>query len=120
MTLSSPVAPGSRPRRHTYSADFKASVVAACRQPGVSMAAIALAHQLDANVLRRWVKQQEARSVAPASAARPPALVPVAVRDVPEADAIRCEIRHRQAVIQVTWPVSQAAACAQWLRELLP
>jgi transposase-like protein len=34
---------GGRKRRR-HSAEFKAKVVAACRQPGVSMAAVALAH----------------------------------------------------------------------------
>lgn len=44
-------------RRRTYSEDFKASVVTACLQPGVSIAGVALANGLNANLLRRWVKE---------------------------------------------------------------
>ena len=36
--------------------DHYTQVVAACLQPGVSMAAVALANGLNANLLRRWVK----------------------------------------------------------------
>lgn len=43
-------------RRHArYSDDFKRKVVAACLEPGVSKAAIALANGLNANMLRRLV-----------------------------------------------------------------
>ncbi|WP_096721892.1 transposase [Paraburkholderia acidicola] len=42
-------------RRRRYSVEFKAHVVAACQGPGVSLAAIAFLHKLNANLLRRWV-----------------------------------------------------------------
>ena len=114
-----------RPRQ-SYSKSFKAELVAACQQPGASVAAIAMANQLNANLLRRWIKLHVARQAVQTSGSKAlvkpaPALGPVAVQ--PEAEVavgdFRCEIRHRQAVIQVTWPVDQASACAQWLRELL-
>lgn len=38
---------------------FKARVVAACRQSGVSIASVALAHGLSANLLRRWVVETD-------------------------------------------------------------
>lgn len=40
-------------RRH--SAEFKARVIELARQPGTSVAAVALANGLNANMLRRWV-----------------------------------------------------------------
>ena len=40
-----------RPRR--YSATFKAEVVAACLQPGVSTTAIALAYRINPNLVRK-------------------------------------------------------------------
>ena len=52
-------APVGRRRRRRYSVEFKAQVVAACQGPGVSLAAIALHHKLNANLLRRWVEQAE-------------------------------------------------------------
>lgn len=43
--------------RSTYSKAGKRALVELCRQPGASVAAIALAHRINANLLRRWVKR---------------------------------------------------------------
>lgn len=121
-------APRGRQRR-TYSEDFKAQVVDACFQPGVSIAGVALANGLNANLLRRWVRESAEQKPqvdgsgadADLGAPPPPTLVPVAV-SVPEVEPtgdIKIEIHRPQAVFEITWPVSQAASCAQWLRELL-
>ena len=53
----SPVA-GRSWRRH--SAEFKARVIELARQPGTSMAAVALANGLNAKMLRRWVHEATA------------------------------------------------------------
>lgn len=42
-----------------HSDEFKADAVAACAQPGMLMAAVAMAHGIDANRLRRWVHEAE-------------------------------------------------------------
>jgi transposase len=46
-------------RRRRHSAAFKAKAVRACMHPGVSIAAVALHYQLNANLLRRWVADHE-------------------------------------------------------------
>jgi len=46
-----------RRTKRTYSADTKAELLAACRAPGASIAAIASAHGMNANVLHRWLKE---------------------------------------------------------------
>lgn len=126
------VAPAPRRnRRHTP--EFKARVIAACLEPGVSIAAVALANGLNANFLRNWVKayrdQQQSEvttGVASGSGGGPgncaaPSLVPVTV--TPSGDeasgVIELEIRRPQTVIAIRWPTSEASACAQWLRDLL-
>lgn len=43
------------PIRRTHSPEFKASVLAACRQPGASIAAVALAHGINTNVVHKWL-----------------------------------------------------------------
>ena len=48
-------APASR-RNRRHAPEFKARVIAACLQPGVSIAAAALANGLNVNFLRSWVK----------------------------------------------------------------
>ena len=122
----------SRGRRR-HSAEYKAQVVAACLQPGISIAAVAMANQLNANLLRSWVNAyREQRMVGvPASInrdrslesanARSPTLVPVTLQttDTPPSGTIQIEIRRQETVFQITWPASQATVCAQWLREVL-
>lgn len=47
-------------RRRRHSDEFKARAVEACRQPGVSLASIALANDgLNANPLPHWVFERE-------------------------------------------------------------
>jgi transposase len=123
-TISDEVAPGRR-RRRTHSAEFKTRVVAACRAPGVSIAAVAMANGINANLARRWVLDVERRGHAgtPDQVGRNvvakgfvPAQIPAA-QSVP-AD-IRIELRRGATVINVSWPSDAASACAAWIRELL-
>lgn len=48
-----------RHRRRRHGDEFKASAVTACMQPGVSIAAVAMTHGINANLLRRWVNDAE-------------------------------------------------------------
>jgi transposase len=119
-----------RRRRRQYSKEFKARAVADCQGQGVSIAAIALYHQLNANLLRRWVEQAEgrtevrgpskSRSVQPAPVASFVA-VPLATSgpSVSAGTEIRVEVRRGEQVISISWPSSEASACARWLGELL-
>ena len=120
-----------RRRRRTHSAEFKAKVVLACRQPGVSIAAVALANGLNANLLRRWVVTEEqtpsVRSMKTAQAALPRSsvenrtFIPIQLERsaVTTAQAITIELRRGATVVKVDWPLAAAAECAGWLRELL-
>ena len=115
--------------RRRHAEEFKRQVIAACLQPGISIAAVALANGLNANLLRRWVKDhRDAQQVSDsteianqAEALRPATLVPVTVSapEVEPAGEIKIAIHRDQALVEVTWPASQAAICAQWLREIL-
>lgn len=131
--MNTPILAPPAPRRlRKHSPEFKAQVIAACLQPGVSIAAVALANQLNANFLRSWVKahRDQQGACVPANpvvdrrnestSARPPTLVPATLRaDAAMSGDIQIEIRRQQTVVQITWPTSQATACAQWLREIL-
>ena len=122
---------GDRRRRRQHSAEFKARVVAACRRPGVSIAAVALEHRLNANLLRRWVVAAErtravaapvSRTVAlPSAVATNPAFVPVELQSsrVVAAQEIVIELRRGPTVVKMSWPLAAAAACGAWLGELL-
>ncbi|MBV8047885.1 MAG: transposase [Paludibacterium sp.] len=119
-----------RPRRR-YTPQFKAQIVAACRQPGVSVTAIALENRINPNLLRRWVREYadlpaepSAPTVLPAprQALPPPqaSFVPVQVAPpIATAEPIRIELRRGEVVLNLAWPATQAEACVYWLRELL-
>ena len=113
----------ARRRRRRYSAEFKADAVAACQQPGISMASVALSRGLNANLLRRWVVEAEQTGSVRLSPRRVPlesssGFVPVPLASPPAEPAIRIELRSNSGVIIVQWPVSAASECAVLLREL--
>jgi transposase-like protein len=120
---------GGRIRRRRHSEEFKTQVVAACRQPGVSIAAVALANGLNANLLRRWVAHSETHGartvpgVAPVVAANGVVpFVPLTVREDEGRGAersIRIELQRGAARVQVHWPLAAAAECTAWLRAWL-
>lgn len=135
-------------KRRTHDAQFKAVVLAACREPGASVAAVAQAHGVNANLVRQWLVGRgtkrcgveqvgaanasgapSAASVIDASAALPfiPVQLPVPQRApaaaLPERpgqddEAIHIELTRTGAKLVVRWPAAQAAACASWLGEL--
>ena len=119
-----------RQRRRKHSAEFKAKVISACRRPGVSISAVALAHRLNANLLRRWVVAAEqapaAKPLAPVRAAPARSMVdsrtciPIqGESSVVTSQQITIELRRGTTVVKVGWPLAAAAECAAWLRELL-
>lgn len=123
-------APMRRGRRR-YTEEFKKQAIEACLQPGVSMASIALANGLNANLLRRWVTERQEETAGgviladqqPLAVAEPtaPGLVPITVAMpgmVPSGE-IKIEIHRSQTLISITWPVAQSTFCAEWLRDLL-
>jgi transposase len=115
----SPISDGRR-RRRLHSDEFKADAVAACMQPGVSMAAVAMSRGVNANLLRRWVRLAESQPESPLPAP-PPAFMPVQLPPPAPAPCgdIRVELRRGATTIAVAWPTAAAAECAAWMRELL-
>lgn len=130
-----------RRTHRTYTPQFKADLVAACLQPGASIAALALQHGMNANVLHRWCKEHHqghhrlnvgdtAADVRPQTT---PAFIPIdlsttapsCASEQPLAAApamaygIRIECQRQGVSVTVHWPVHAAAQCAQMLRELL-
>ena len=47
----------ARRTHRTYTPEFKAQLVAACLKPGASIAALARANGMNANVLHRWLQE---------------------------------------------------------------
>lgn len=66
-----------RDGRRRYAPASKARLVAACLEPGVSVSRLALEHGVNANLLRKWIKQRtETQSLPPSSSA---AFIPVQI-----------------------------------------
>ena len=117
----------SRRRRH-HPEEFKQAMIEACCEPGASVAGIAMANGVNANQLRRWMRE---RGIEPPTRRLPtplleaaPAIAPEFVQ-LPIAPAepgsrdIRIEIRQGNAAIKVDWPVQASGDCAAWLRDWL-
>jgi transposase-like protein len=105
-------------RRRQHAPEFKRGLVALCR-PGVSISAVALAHGVNANLLRRWINQCRNELVAAPVASQPSKLVAVQV-DLPAQvppgdDAIEIGIEKNNARISIRWPGNQAQAFGLWL-----
>jgi transposase len=101
-------------------------VVQACQGPGVSIASVALANGMNANLLRRWVNERERskalQSVMTRSRVQKVAeqFVPVAVaRPGDELEPIRIEIRKGSVSIAMNLPAALAKESGAVLRELL-
>lgn len=72
----------NRSNRRVHSSEFKAQVLDECRQPDASVAAVAIGHGLNPNVVRKWLAGQNLKRMAsemPAPTQRVPPLqfVPV-------------------------------------------
>ena len=116
-----------RRRRRRHSAEFRAEAVRACQQPGVSVAAIALARGLNANLLRRWVLRAERGTLLVPSRSSAPSVpvensggfLPVGISASAAEAAIRIEVRRGSSTVNIQWPASAAGECALLLRELM-
>lgn len=137
-----------RRRRRTYTAQFKAELVAQCMDPTVSQAAVAIEHDMNPNVLRRWVIEHErlglheldtpigddrvgaAREPAswlpfvPVQTSRPAAPVtvpePAPQRSTGSSSAtIQVELAASGLSMTIHWPAAEHRALAQWARQVL-
>lgn len=128
--------------RRKHSDEFKAQVMAACRQPGVSVAGVARVHQLNANLVSIWLRQDRDRRAQAHDTAgtltdvnhRPVAvgaqqfvalhMATVAQNVLPDTNSssqvICVEWQRGDAKVTVSWPCSAAGDCAAWLKSLLP
>lgn len=117
-----------RVARRKHSAQFRAEVLQACRQPGASVAAIALRNGLNANVVYRWLREDgqclDAGAGSHAAVSARPGTEFIAVQMPQPAGAvalkdIRIEVRRGASTVTVAWPLQASAECAAWLREWL-
>ena len=138
--------PKSGPRRR-HSDELKAKVLAACDEPGASISGVALAHGLNANLVRKWRSGRGAKlagtkttpgpaslAAAPLGAGATPEFVAIEMPAPPRAAAraaaqpkaeapigetlIQIELRRGPLHLNVRWPTAAAGDCLAWLSEL--
>lgn len=111
--------------RRRHDASLKQAVLEQCAAPGASVANIALAHGLNANLVHKW--RREARpapgglgsldDVGPeprfVAVSLPPPVQPTV------AEMVQLELRRGALTVSCTWPVSAMLQCEAWLREIL-
>ena len=116
-------------RRRYHPEEFKLAVIEACCEPGASVAGIAMANGVNANQVRRWMRE---RGIEPPTRRQPmpvvletaPAIAPAFVQlpiapAMPALGDIRIEVRRGNTAIKVDWPVQASGDCAAWLRDWL-
>ena len=126
---------GTRASRRRHSRELKTQVLTACAEPGASVAAVAQAHGLNANLVHKWrrgcgvtslTRAHPVRRAVTASAEFVALALPAGAGAAasgqtdaaPTAD-IRIEWRRGSAAIAVSWPVSAAPECACWLLQCM-
>lgn len=124
-TIPEQVIDGRR-RQRIQSDEFKAHAVVLFMQPGMSMAAVAMANGINTNLPRRWVRiaetaptirRQDALPAPQLQVAQvPPAFVPKQQPAKAIAPDIRIELPRAATSVTVTWPVDSAGECAAWMR----
>ncbi len=117
-------------KRLERSPELKAQILVECERPGASVAQVALAHGVNANLVHGWRRLERERreaatdAVMAASAAAAPTIeampfVPVMVAPSPSEATIEIELRRGPLTMKATWPLSAATQCATWAREIL-
>lgn len=122
----------NRAPRRRHAPELKAQVLRDCNEPGASVAAVAQAHGLNANLVHKWRRGRGAGPLLRPSASSRGAATPagfVALTLPPMAApsqaiaatpaCIRIEIQRGALAIGVHWPAADSAQCAAWLHQLL-
>ena len=119
--------------RRRHSAQLKALVLQQCAAPGASVAKVAMSHGVNANIVHGWRKLARERDGAAVSPPRPPSSLVKTAASMPQflpmsmartsapptPIDIQIELRRGAAAMKITWPITAAAECAAWMRELL-
>jgi len=107
--------------RRDYSPELKARILNECAAPGASVAKIAMAHGVNANLVHTWRKLTREGELKPAAVAR---FVPIAIEAESAAppaplDIVEVELQRGALTVKMRWPASATSELGNWMRELL-
>jgi len=106
-------------KRRRYSPELKSQILAECAVPSASVAKVAMAHGINANIVHGWRKL--AREAGGSPMARQE-FVPVTIAPAPPVAyerSVDVELRRGATTVKPSWPLSAAGDLASWMRELL-
>jgi transposase len=104
--------------RRRHSKELKRQILADCSAPGASVAKVAMAHGVNANLVHKWRRQSEAVGNPDAAAFVPVTVAaPAATSESPQ--FVDLELQRGAISVRVRWPMASASSCAAWLREIL-
>ena len=133
-------------KRRQYSAQLKSQVVGECEVPGASVARVAMAHGINANVVHSWrqIARTTLRSTGtallPTTTPTPTHFVPLVLpsvvkppqHSVPPSSAalapapasltphhIEVELHRGTTTLKLLWPATATAQLSAWTREVL-
>ena len=132
-------APTLKKPRRTFTAEFTHQLIQQCQQPDTSVAKVAMQHQINANLLHKWIRQSRSMvpsltiSSIPQTDFLPVILHPTPVKQeappppVPEKKAtahIRIPLHDEQGsvrdqMIEIEWPVESATELLLLLQGLI-
>jgi transposase len=108
-----PVKPANKRRRHSKA--FKARILAACEQPGASVAGVALVNGLNANLVHKWrrlAKETSSNTLAPAD------FIPVPMIPSGNGPSDCAHVVLEVDAIKIKWPLAHIDRAIAWLRLL--
>jgi transposase len=121
----------NRSNRRVHTPEFKAQVIGDCQQPGASVAAVAIGHGLNPNVVRKWLAGQNLKRMGTAKPANAPhaaplQFVPIELAKSEHLDAkfpasqpgIRIELEHGGLRLKLQCAAGSAPGYASLLRAL--
>ena len=125
------------PRRR-HGAELKAAGLGECETPGASVAAVALAHGLNANLVRKWLVGRGIKRTGlpaprvasapvtdvPSVVTAPASFVPVQLPPpqaaaVAPAKDVKVQMRRGATTVTLSWPAESAGELMTGLRELM-
>lgn len=120
----------TRPRR-TFTTEFKQHLVELCQQPDTSVAKVAMQHQINANLLHKWISQSKSPALEQVSHQQTDFLSimmnPSSRIEEPEPSLainhsvahIRIPLRHSDQMIEIDWPVQSAMELLPLIQSLI-
>lgn len=122
----------ARPRR-TFTTEFKQHLIKLCQQTDTSVAKVAMQHQINANLLHKWMSQSKSFSptlkqvsdqqtdflpIVLNSPSRTEEPEPSPAINHPVAN-IRIPLRHSDQMIEIDWPVQSAMELLPLIQSLI-